>query len=121
MPDRLAAGEEAKFSIHVTDAETGEGVTTLTPYLAAAAHVGPDRLDGDVVWARARRGFGPSAGSTPAMHGSARGHEQHSTQRFGPDIGSARVFPASGAYRLWVQLGKPNRTLVTVNFDVRVP
>src|SRR5688572_2185722 len=39
VPTQLSAGKQAKLSIHVTDAETGEGVTTLTPYLAAAAHV----------------------------------------------------------------------------------
>jgi P-type Cu+ transporter len=120
VPDRLALGEQATFSVHVTDAETGEGVTTLTPYLAAAAHV--VLIDSTATWFGHAYGAasGASAGSTHAMHGGDRGHGQHSVQRFGPDIEFAHVFPAAGTYRLWLQFGKPDRTLVTVNFDVRV-
>jgi hypothetical protein len=120
VPDRLDPGEQAPLSVHVTDAETGEGVTTLTPCLAAAAHV--VLIDSTATWfghAHATAS-GASAGGTHAIRGGDRGHEQHSTQRFGPDIEFAHVFPASGTYRLWVQFGKPDRTLVTVNFDVRV-
>ena len=120
VPDRLVPGAEATFSVHVTDAATGEGVTTLTPYLAAAAHV--VLVDSTATWFGHAHGAasGASAGGTHAMHGGDRGYEQRSTQRFGPDIEFAHVFPASGTYRLWVQFGKPDRTLVTVSFDMRV-
>jgi hypothetical protein len=39
LPDKLNAGEGTTVNFHVTDAETGEPVTTLDEYLGAAGHL----------------------------------------------------------------------------------
>ena len=110
------AGRETRFKLIVTDADARGPVTSLTPYLAAAAHV--------VVIDSSAATFGHAHGSASSdarSHGHT-GHAAHTETpvRFGRGISFSHVFPAPGLYRIWTQFGKADRTVATAAFDLQV-
>lgn len=96
--ERLLPRRESRLTFVVSDAATGQPVTSLEPFLGAAGHL----LIVD-----------EALGT--AMHGHPEG-------RFsgGPDVGFHPVFPAPGRYKLWLQVQRRG-AVTTLPFVVVVP
>jgi hypothetical protein len=102
--DGLVAGRNEKLHYHVSDADTGEQVTNLEPYLAAFGHtliLSEDSLH--YVHAHPIELLPEGAGP---VHG-------------GPDLTFQALLPRPGRYRLWTQL-KRGGVVSTVAFTVDV-
>jgi Cu+-exporting ATPase len=107
----LRAGQPATLTFRLEDAQTGEGLTNLRPYLGAAAHVVVISADGQT--------FIHAHGEQPDA-GMAMGHAAHADGPFGPEIAAPVVFPHSGLYKIWGQFNTAGGQLVTAAFVTAV-
>jgi hypothetical protein len=91
VPQTLNANRELKIQFHVTDAGTGEPVDTLDEYLGAAGHLVIVDESGEVY-----------------LHTHPAGHDMGNmdgmTMSYGPDLEFETQFPATGIYKLWLQV-----------------
>jgi Cu+-exporting ATPase len=111
VPDQIVAGQVTELKLTAT--ANGEPVTTLQPYLAAAAHVA-------IVDERAT--------TFAHTHGEAVEHDadgDHATgghdtpSSFGPDLVVEHTFEKPGIYKVWVQVNDGGK-VITVPFVVEV-
>jgi heavy metal-binding protein len=101
-PDGLVAGRDETLLYHVTDANTGQAVTNLEPYLAAYGHtlvLSEDTLE----YVHAH-----PVELLPDNVSAAAG---------GPNLTFKALLPKPGRYRLWTQL-KRGGVVTTVRFTV---
>ncbi|MDA1003987.1 MAG: hypothetical protein O3B31_11690 [Chloroflexi bacterium] len=122
----IRAGERADLGLHIADARTGAGVTTLRPYLAAAAHI--VILDDSVTrFGHAHGSDARAVRQTGARH-EAAGHSMQGEHAghaapvgaIGPNIVFSHTFEAPGRYRLWAQFMPDRGEVQTVSFVVAV-
>jgi Cu+-exporting ATPase len=114
----LTSSEETRLTFRLADAATGQALTTLKPYLGAAAHV--------VILTE-------DAGTFAHTHGESVGADGHHGQategdgghggpsaRIGSEIAFHHSFPARGLYKVWGQFQDANGQIITADFVVRV-
>ncbi|MFG2042446.1 heavy metal translocating P-type ATPase [Dactylosporangium sp. NPDC048998] len=101
-------GAPSRFTYWFADVATGEPITDLRPYLAAAGHVVVMPLDGS--------GF---------AHEHAEAEDDRGRpvfalpgQTFGPDLQLHVTFPRPGLYRMWGQFRTAAGTVITTTFTV---
>ena len=103
-PGYLIAGKPVTLKYHLVDANTGEPVKNLRPYLGAWGHtliLSEDQTD------------------YVHSHPSEMVPETTAAQvKGGPDITFEALLPRPGNYRVWTQFQRGD-TLSTVSFDVR--
>ena len=117
----LTAGSEARLIVQLADPATGRGLSTLKPYLGAAAHVVILTEDaGTFAHTHGESGgAGGHHGQATDAHG---GHGGHGGQAggIGPEIAFHHTFPAPGLYKVWGQFKTTDGQIVTADFVVRV-
>ncbi|MGY1712033.1 heavy metal translocating P-type ATPase [Geodermatophilus sp. SYSU D00758] len=102
------AGGSSELAFTFTDTRTGEPVTDLQPYLAAAGHVVVMRGDG-TTFAHEHADVEDADGDPVfALPG----------QEFGPELDVHADFPTPGLYRLWGQFRLAGGGVLTVPFTV---
>jgi P-type Cu+ transporter len=101
---------DSTFTYRFADAATGEPVTGLRPYLAAAGHIVVMPLDGS--------GFAHE--HAEAADGRGRPVFALPGQRFGPELTVHADLPRPGRYRLWGQFRDAAGVVRTTAFTVRV-
>jgi Cu+-exporting ATPase len=104
------ADEDTELELSFTDAGTGEPVTGLQPYLAAAGHVIVMRSDGAFFQHAHAEETGPDGEPVFALPG----------QTFGPRLDLHVTFPTAGVYRMWGQFRLADGSVVAVPYTVRV-
>jgi Cu+-exporting ATPase len=114
VPDTIKAGQPVELGLNFM--ADGEPVTTLEPYLAAAAHV--------AIVDESGRSFAHTHAEVAVAEADhadeAGGHGGHDTAAsFGPDLKVDYTFGHPGTYKLWVQV-LYNGEVVTVPFTVEV-
>jgi hypothetical protein len=91
VPQTLNANVGTTIQFYVTDAETGEPVDTLDEYLGAAGHLVIVDESGEVY-----------------LHTHPAGHDTENmdgmTMSYGPDLEFETQFPATGKYKMWLQV-----------------
>lgn len=105
---RVGGDSDLRFSF--TDAQTGEPVTDLQPYLGAPGHVVVMRADASTFQHDHAEAFDSDGRIRFAVPGS----------RFGPELDLHPRFYLPGAYRLWAQFELGDGTVVTAPFVVHV-
>ncbi|MGC4191262.1 MAG: heavy metal translocating P-type ATPase [Thermomicrobiales bacterium] len=108
VPDQIVAGQATELKLTAT--ANGEPVTTLQPYLAAAAHVAIVD-EGATSFAHTHAEAANSASDSD----HADGHDTAST--FGPDLVVHHTFEQAGIYKIWVQVSY-NGEVITVPFVI---
>jgi Cu+-exporting ATPase len=108
LEGQAAAGERSRFTYRFVDAATGEPVTGLRPYLAAAGHV--------VIMPVAGRGFAHEHAEVEDRSGKPV--FALPGQTFGPDLGLHADFPRPGLYRLWGQFRLADGRVITTQFTI---
>ncbi|HEX2174492.1 MAG TPA: heavy metal translocating P-type ATPase [Nocardioidaceae bacterium] len=109
LQGRVRVGEASDLSFGFTHASTGEPVTDLQPYLAAAGHVvvmGQRGSDFAHEHAEVETEDGDPAFALPG-------------QRFGPELDVHTHFDDPGMYRLWAQFRLAHGEVITVPFTVK--
>jgi Cu+-exporting ATPase len=101
---------ENTFTYRFADAATGEPVTDLRPYLAAAGHIVVMPLDGS--------GFAHEHAEAEDRQG--RPVFALPSQQFGPELTVHADLPRPGLYRLWGQFRDGGGAVRTTSFTVRV-
>lgn len=99
----LRAGQESTLTFHLDNAETGQPIQDLRPYLGAAAHAVILSEDGTV--------FAHTIGQAAIVPGALGD---------GPDIALRHTFEAPGLYKIWGQFQTQASEVVTADFVVRV-
>lgn len=115
--DAIRAGHEATLTYRLEDAETGDGVRDLRPYLGAPAHVVILTEDGATFGHTHGEASGKD-GASSGGHGAHGGHAARATT-YGPEIRFRHVFPGPGLYKLWGQFQTGNGPVITADFVVR--
>jgi Cu+-exporting ATPase len=107
----------ARLLFQLADAQTGQRLTNLTPYLGAAAHVVILSEDaGTFAHTHGESvGAGGHHGQVAGAHG---GHGGHGAAGIGLEI--AFRFPAPGLYKLWGQFQTAAGQIIAADFVVRV-
>lgn len=107
-PERtpIISGQNVSLKYQLTDAQTGQPVRDLIPYLGAWGHMLILSEDQSEV-----------AHSHPEQQVDFE--QEIAEQRGGPELTFDALFPAPGNYRVWTQFLR-GRQLYTVAFDVRV-
>ncbi len=105
LPTALIAGRESALTFNLADAETGQPVTDLEPYLAAWGHT--LALSENLV---------EYIHSHPIEAVPVAGRE---SLKGGPVVTFRAFFPRPGMYRSWTQFKRHGR-IVTVPFTFRV-
>jgi Cu+-exporting ATPase len=100
--------ETTDFTLHFEDAETGEPIKTLRPYLGAAGHVVVMRGDGTNFAHRHAETFDDKDRPVLAMPGTT----------FGPELDLHVTFEDPGTHRLWGQFRLDDGSVITVPFTV---
>jgi Heavy metal binding domain len=106
-PAAPIAGKEAVLKYHITDAQTGQPVTNIQPYLGAWGHT-----------------LILSEDATDYLH-------SHPVEMIPEDVDRSRLvskadidfdtfFPRPGHYKIWSQFQRNNK-ITTVSFNVNVP
>jgi Cu+-exporting ATPase len=101
-------GERSDLHFEFTDANTGEPIDDLQPFLAAAGHVVVMRADGATFaheHAEVEDGNGRPVFATPG-------------QDFGPELDVHAEFDSPGVYQLWGQFRLADGDVLTVPFTV---
>lgn len=102
----LFSGQKSTLKFHLKDAETGQPVRNLIPYLGAWGHA-----------------LILSEDQTAVVHSHPEEQidfeDDPATQRGGPSLSFDALFPAPGNYRIWTQFLR-GRQVFTVSFDVHV-
>jgi Cu+-exporting ATPase len=110
VPETITANQATEFGVTVT--RDGQPVTSLEPYLGAAAHVAIVSENGT--------DFAHTHGeavTTDAVDG--HGDEHAIPAAFGPDLRVAHTFAEAGHYKLWIQVSLDGE-VITVPFVVDV-
>lgn len=123
----LGVETPAHMLLRVEDAQTGEGITELQPYLDAPAHIAIVSADGttfahthglidgdDDHGAHGAEGHDTDEGEHAAYTHSA------TSDRFGPEIIIHHPFDAPGMYKIWVQFRDQRGEVITVDFVTEV-
>lgn len=113
----IRAGHEATLTYRLENAETGNGVRDLRPYLGAPAHVVILNESG-ATFGHTHGEAGSGAGAGHGGHGAHGGHAARAPT-YGPEISFRHVFPAPGLYKLWGQFQTGNGQVITADFVVR--
>jgi Cu+-exporting ATPase len=108
MPEAIRSGQEATGIFRLADAQTGQLLRDLRPYLGEAAHV--------VLLSEDTSVFAHTHGEQHGA-GGATGHG-HAGQ-FGPEIEFRYTFPKPGLYKLWGQFQAADGRVITADFVVR--
>lgn len=105
------AQAEGRSDLHLTvaDAGTGQPLTDLQPYLAAAGHVVIMRADGTTFAHEHAEVTDEQGRPAFAVPGST----------FGPELDVHTEFDGPGMYRIWSQFRLADGTLITAPFTVR--
>lgn len=112
----IRAGRASRFTARVQDAATGRPVSTLRPYLAAAAHVAVVSEDGSYFL----HTHGVVAGyGGHGMPGMSAG-DPTAPSIFGPEVEFTTTFARPGLYRMWVQYSTADGHVITAPFTVQV-
>lgn len=102
----LFSGQKSTLKFYLTDAETGQPVRNLIPYLGAWGHA-----------------LILSEDQTDVVHSHPEEQidfeDDPATQRGGPSLSFDALFPAPGNYRVWTQFLR-GRQIFTVSFDLQV-
>ncbi|MGB3330441.1 MAG: hypothetical protein WBA46_15880, partial [Thermomicrobiales bacterium] len=109
VPDRIVAGQEVELTLAAS--KDGQPVTTLQPYLAAAAHVaivGADTTNFAHTHAEVATAGGDHATGDHALPAT-----------FGPDLVVHHTFEQAGTYKIWVQVND-NGEVITIPFVIEV-
>lgn len=93
VPDNLSAGIEQSLVFHVTNAETGEEISTLDEYLGAAGHLVIIDHTGETY-----------LHTHPADHDMDAMEGMEMAAHYGPDLEFNTNFPATGLYKMWLQV-----------------
>jgi Cu+-exporting ATPase len=104
---RADATSELRFSF--ADATTGQPVTDLQQYLAAAGHIVVLRADGGDFAHEHAESEDAQGRPVFALPGTS----------FGPELAAHVRFHTAGVYRLWAQFRLPNGHVLTVPFTVQ--
>jgi Cu+-exporting ATPase len=109
--ETVQAGKEAVFTVNLELA--GQPVTDLQAYLGAAAHV--------VILNERAGGFAHvhAVAGSAAQVGGGMDEMSAPPAQFGPDVSFAHTFPASGLYKMWVQVARGD-SVVTIPWVVEV-
>ena len=104
----VTADEESRLTYRFRDAATGEDITDLQPYLAAAGHVVVIAADGS---------------DFAHEHAEAEDEQRRPVfalpgQAFGPDLDVHVHVDDPGTYRLWGQFRLADGTVITVPFTI---
>ncbi len=106
-PAQPFAGKPAELRYHLVDAQTGQPVSDLQPYLGAWGHT-----------------LVLSEDATDYLHSHPSEMIAEDVDRSkltgGPDVTFETFFPRPGNYRIWSQFQRSGR-LITVSFTVAVP
>lgn len=108
LEGEVAAGRTSDLHFRFRNAATGEPVSTLRPYLAAAGHVVVMRADGQTFaheHADVRDDDGEPVFALPG-------------QRFGPELEVHADFHTPGLYQVWGQFRLDGGQVITVPFTV---
>jgi Cu+-exporting ATPase len=101
-------GERSDLHFAFSDANTGEPIDSLQPFLAAAGHVVVMRADG-MTFAHEHAEVEDSSGRTVfAMPGTT----------FGPELNVHAQFDTAGTYQLWGQFRTADGDVLTAPFTV---
>jgi P-type Cu+ transporter len=106
----LQANRAQTLTFRLEDAQTGEPLTNLQPYLGAPAHIAI--LSADVqtfVHTHGQQVMAPMAGAPAVPTGS-----------LGPEISFVNTFPRPGMYKIWGQFAAGDGRVVTAAFVVAV-
>jgi Cu+-exporting ATPase len=118
----LTAGREARLIFQLADPTTGRGLTTLKPYLGAAAHVVILTEDAGTF----AHTHGESAGAGGQNSQAADAHSSHSGHGghggavgIGPEVAFQHSFPTPGLYKIWGQFQTADGQIITADFVIR--
>ncbi|WP_433606265.1 heavy metal translocating P-type ATPase [Dactylosporangium sp. CA-139114] len=101
-------GAPSRLSYWFADTATGEPLTGLRPYLAAAGHVVVMPLDGSGFAHEHAEAVDDGGRTVYALPGAT----------FGPELRMHADFPRPGLYRLWGQFRLPDGRVITTTFTV---
>jgi P-type Cu+ transporter len=114
------AGQPARPTFRIENAQTGQPVRDLSPYLGAPAHaVILDQAASTFVHTHGEAVGATDTGHMAADHGAGHGVGQGNVT-YGPEIAIEHTFPAPGLYKLWGQFQTRDGQVVTADFVVRV-
>lgn len=107
-PERapIISGQKVSLNYQLTDAQTGQPVRDLIPYLGAWGHM--------LILSEDQTDVAHSHPEEPVDF-----EQDPAAQRGGPELTFDALFPAPGNYRIWTQFLR-GRQLYTVAFDIRV-
>ncbi len=114
-PEEIRAGEEATFRFAVT--RDGQPVTTLAPYLGAAAHVATVAEDGSD-FAHTHGEAVEAAGRDEDVDEGAE-DEHPVPAAFGPKVAFTHTFAEPGLYKVWGEFNQHGE-VITVPFVIEV-
>ena len=106
----LQAGRTQTLTFRLEDAQTGEPLANLQPFLGAAAHVAILSQDAQTFVHTHGQQMPAMAGMQPAG----------TSGRFGPEISFQNSFPRPGLYKIWGQFATNDGRVVTAAFVVAV-
>jgi Cu+-exporting ATPase len=103
------AGELSELHFHFADAESGQPIDDLQPFLAAAGHVVVMRADAETFAHEHAEVEDQSGRPVFALPG----------KKFGPQLDVHADFDSPGLYRLWGQFRLGDGRVITVPFTIR--
>jgi Cu+-exporting ATPase len=108
--DALQSGRPQTLTFRLEDAQTGEPLANLQPYLGAAAHV--------AILSQDAQTFVHTHGQQAAAMAGAPA--ANPVGRYGPTISFVNRFPQPGLYKIWGQFATNGGRVVTASFVVAV-
>jgi Cu+-exporting ATPase len=109
LEGEAVAGERSELHFHFADAESGQPIDDLQPFLAAAGHVVVMRADADTFAHEHAEVEDQSGRPVFALPG----------KKFGPQLDVHADFDTPGLYRLWGQFRLGDGRVITVPFTIR--
>ena len=116
----VRARREATLTFRLENAQTGQPLTDLQPYLGAPAHA--VILSEDTTWFAHTHGEGvgtaPADGHASGGHGAA--DHADAPAAFGPEIAVRYTFRVPGLYKVWAQFQSASGEVIAADYVVRV-
>ncbi|HEY8743258.1 MAG TPA: ATPase P, partial [Chloroflexota bacterium] len=108
--DTLQSGQTQTLTFRLEDAQTGEPLANLQPYLGAAAHIAILSQDAQIFVHTHGQQAATMAGQQTVNSGGG----------YGPEISFVNRFPQPGLYKIWGQFATNSGRVVTADFVVAV-
>jgi Cu+-exporting ATPase len=115
----IRARREATLTFRLENAQTGQPLADLQPYLGAPAHA--VILSEDTTWFAHTHGeaVGAASADSHAAGGHGAGGHAAAPSGFGPEIAVRHTFRVPGLYKVWAQFQSASGEVITADYVVR--